>query len=219
MGQERTSSSTETVRTSYSSIRPEHASSPRYQVLTFVPGECASHALLSQHHLAPALLARFQNGLLYKFIQGHVCKPSDLAREAVWRGVARRLGEWHAVLPIQADVPIPSQGSVENGRPKSPQEKVGNGHPVTSAANSCLTPGKPTPNIWTVMQKWLRALPAGTDAEKKRNPMLQEGLERLAKDFGGVSSPGKDGVRRSLPDRSLTMSLTTRSSSSPIAIC
>src|SRR6516165_9452861 len=61
--------------------------------------ETKSHKLLAERGLAPPLLARFNNGLLYKYIRGRVCSPEDLTREAVWRGVARRLAEWHAIVP------------------------------------------------------------------------------------------------------------------------
>src|SRR2546423_15602006 len=70
--------------------------------------EAKSHGLLAERGLATPLLARFENGLLYKFIQGGVCTPHDLTRKPVWRGVARRLGQWHGSLPIL---------SVPNGRP------------------------------------------------------------------------------------------------------
>src|SRR5690242_3255837 len=64
--------------------------------------ETRSHCLLARHGLAPPLYARFENGLLYKFVPGSVCSPADLRRPDVWRGVAQRLGEWHATLPISS---------------------------------------------------------------------------------------------------------------------
>ncbi|KAA8911847.1 putative ethanolamine kinase [Sphaerosporella brunnea] len=61
--------------------------------------EFSTHCLLAQHGLAPPVLARFENGLFYRFVPGRPCEPEDLGKEAIWRGVARRLGEWHAILP------------------------------------------------------------------------------------------------------------------------
>ncbi|CCX12344.1 kinase-like domain-containing protein [Pyronema domesticum] len=61
--------------------------------------ECTSHLLLSKHGLAPPLLARFANGLLYRFVAGRVCSVEDLADREVWTAVAERLGEWHGILP------------------------------------------------------------------------------------------------------------------------
>jgi len=62
--------------------------------------EATTHALLAERGLAPPLLARFNNGLLYGFLPGRVCTPRDLLKEPVWRAVAVRLGEWHARLPL-----------------------------------------------------------------------------------------------------------------------
>src|ERR1700710_2045643 len=61
--------------------------------------ETQNHELLMQHNLAPTLLARFHNGMLYRFIRGSVTSPADLRQQDIWRAVARRLAEWHAVVP------------------------------------------------------------------------------------------------------------------------
>ena len=64
--------------------------------------EMTTHELLAENGLAAPLLARFDNGLLSRFLSGHVCTAYDLVREPVWRAVAARLGEWHAVLPLSS---------------------------------------------------------------------------------------------------------------------
>ncbi|KAF1951491.1 kinase-like protein [Byssothecium circinans] len=131
--------------------------------------EASSHCLLARHNLAPSLLARFENGLLYKFIQGDVCQPADLRRPEVWRGVAQRLGQWHAILPISSIstiCPTPTQITPANKR-------------ASLVAMSELTPGKPIPNIWTIMQKWILALPISTTAQMERRDQLQRELEWL----------------------------------------
>ncbi len=158
-------------------------------------GETTSHSLLSKNNLAPPLLARFQNGLLYRFIRGQVCKPEDLTREAVWRGVARRLGQWHAVLPIvsagQTAVVVNGDGELPlslSGSKSSAQD------PATLEAINAIAPGKATPNLWTVMQKWIFALPTATEAEIARKDTLQKELERTVKDLGDIPGLGKDGV-------------------------
>lgn len=68
-------------------------------VLTPQSGEALSHALLARYNLAPALLARFENGLLYRYIEGVVCTPDDLRKPEIWTATARRLGQWHGILP------------------------------------------------------------------------------------------------------------------------
>lgn len=147
-------------------------------------GETLSHSLLSQRNLAPPLLARFQNGLLYRFIRGQVCTPEDLRREDVWRGVARRLGEWHARLPIV----------FESGESHFlPASKP----TLSKAAINGITPEQGTPNLWTVMQKWILALPATTNAERTRKNVLQKELRRTVAELGDTPGLGKDGVRGS----------------------
>ena len=160
-------------------------------------GEFTSHSLLAQHKLAPPLLARFQNGLLYKFIRGQACTSSDLTKESVWRGVAKRLGQWHAVLPTVAeDDQEPASGhdteqtislSLAGSSPSGKDT-------VTLQAIRNITPNLPSPNIWMVMQKWILALPVGTDAERERKVILQKELERIVKDLGDTQGLGKNGV-------------------------
>lgn len=136
-------------------------------------GETISHQLLAHHKLAPPLLARFTNGLLYKFIQGDVCSPTDLRRPEVYRGVARRLAQWHATLPIpESSGHMAEALGIMNVRlPVNEKERD-------------ITPGKPAPNVWTVMQKWISALPANSEAEESRKETLQRELEYLVREFG-----------------------------------
>lgn len=158
-------------------------------------GETTSHLLLSKSNLAPPLLARFHNGLLYRFIRGQVCQPEDLGRDAVWRGVARRLAQWHAVLPVSSEkrtAAIVHEGDSPLSLPRSKSSVQDS---KTLAAVNAITPGKATPNIWTVMQKWILALPNSTEAEAERNIALQKGLERTVKDLGDRPGLGTDGVR------------------------
>lgn len=163
--------------------------------------EATSHSLLSQHGLAPSLLARFQNGLIYRFIRGRVCAPEDLTREPVWRGVARRLGQWHAVLPIIAT------GTTAVGQDAGPvvplYTSVPKSMPSLETINA-ITPEKPAPNVWTIMQKWVFALPTESDAESKRKDILQNELERTVSELADVPGLGGNGVRPFPPLRVLS---------------
>ncbi|OCL02704.1 kinase-like protein, partial [Glonium stellatum] len=161
--------------------------------------ETLSHSLLARHGLAPPLLARFDNGLLYKFIEGSVCSPADLRRPEVWRGVARRLGEWHATLPISSistepGAPAPTT-SLANGHAAGSGNGSGNSPPRSRSKRTAsieaiekLTPTMPRPNIWTVMQKWILALPTSTPSERTRRDQLQKELEWLVKLFSSTTS-------------------------------
>jgi ethanolamine kinase len=139
--------------------------------------EAESHALLAKRGLAPPLLARFNNGLLYNFIQGRVCTPQDLIKEDVWRGVARRLAEWHSV-------PLPESYYSEH-RANGIDGTYTNG--VSKAAKNLED--RPTPNVWTIMQKWINALPVGTAAEQKRKSQLQTELDHSIAELDNRALP------------------------------
>ncbi|OAP60853.1 hypothetical protein AYL99_05855 [Fonsecaea erecta] len=141
--------------------------------------EARSHALCAERGLAPPLLARFKNGLLYRFIIGQVCTPRDLISEPIWRAVARRLGEWHARLPIAAVV----------GEDKKEVSNGVNGHD----ASGSLASRRPVPNIWSVMQKWVHALPCDTPKQEARKELLQRELDRSFHDLDNERGPGSSG--------------------------
>jgi ethanolamine kinase len=138
--------------------------------------ELRAHNLLASMGLAPPLLARFDNGIMYKFIQGDVCTPEDLRRPDVYRAVAKRLGQWHGSLPISAitstpdlrDEPLHKHLGARNGKQS-----------------------RPLPNCWTVMQQWIDALPKGTEQERRRNEDLDGELAWLSDKLG--DTPGLDG--------------------------
>ncbi|WPG99606.1 Hypothetical protein R9X50_00242400 [Acrodontium crateriforme] len=141
--------------------------------------ELRSHSLLATLGLAPPLLARFNNGLMYRFIQGTVCTPEDLRRPEVYRAVAKRLGQWHGLLPISA---ISTTSRADNVVPKS------NGVLIEDESS-------PIPNLWTVTQSWIEALPSTTETEKERNAMLSTELKWLLTKLGGTRGlDGKDYV-------------------------
>lgn len=155
----------------------------------------SSHALLSTRGLAPPLLARFQNGLLYRFVRGRVATPADLVSAPVWRGVARRLGQWHAVLPISGiDASFPTKSAMPivqqveiNGSERSP-------NPQDDIPE--IQPRRPGPTMWTVLQKWILALPTATEDERTRRLQLQRELERVVAELDDGKGIGDDGVCR-----------------------
>ncbi|KAL8972900.1 MAG: hypothetical protein Q9183_000289 [Haloplaca sp. 2 TL-2023] len=154
--------------------------------------ETQSHSLLCRHGLAPELLARFQNGLMYRFIRGQVCDSDNLTEERIWRGVARRIAQWHALLPVAAASSMSDTG--EKDSPPTPLKELSS-VPKTSIDDiNRITPDKLTPNVWTVIQKWIFALPTTSEVEKQRKDTLQKELERTVADLANVPSFGKDGL-------------------------
>ena len=153
-----------------------------------------NHELLMQYGLAPALLARFHNGMLYRFIRGAVTSPADLRKEFIWRAVARRLAEWHAVvpcLPSSHDYSMVVDENISLGVASSPSTRK---DPAVQSAIDNIAPGKPAPNLWTVMQKWIYALPVGTAAEIQRQADLQKELGRLVVEFSNRPGLGENSV-------------------------
>lgn len=138
--------------------------------------EMKAHTLLASMDLAPPLLARFDNGLMYKFVQGDVCTPEDLRKPHVYRQTAKLLGQWHGSLPISAITSTPNLD-------------------MDAQRKHCgLKDGKhtrPMPNIWSMMQRWIDALPKDTEENRKRNKVLDRELAELSARFG--ETPGLDG--------------------------
>lgn len=157
--------------------------------------ETQNHELLMQHNLAPTLLARFHNGMLYRFIRGAVTSPADLRTEEIWRAVARRLAQWHAVVPClpstRQSLSAEVNGSEELGIPAPTPSKK---DPALQDAIDNVAPGKPAPNVWTVMQKWIYALPVASEAEMLRQADLQKELTRLVAEFSNRPGLGENSV-------------------------
>jgi ethanolamine kinase len=152
------------------------------QVLIDRQRETQNHELLMQYGLAPELLARFKNGMMYRYLAGKATLPEDLRKPSIYLAVARRLAEWHARVPCLSEGPIRENGA--NGATNGSSQ-----HLVHEVA-----PGKPPPNVWTVMQKWLLALPTETEAQRERQAKLQEELKRLIRDLSQRPGLGKNGV-------------------------
>jgi ethanolamine kinase len=130
-------------------------------------------------------LARFKNGLLYRYIIGQVCTPQDLISEPVWRAVARRLGEWHAQLPVTA---IAEHKEIKSANGVNGHKSNGNMHTGAELASR-----SPVPNIWSVMQKWVHALPCNSPKQEARKQLLQKELDRSFKDLDNQRGPGSSG--------------------------
>lgn len=137
--------------------------------------EAQNHELLMHYGLAPQLLARFENGMLYRFIRGTVTRPEDMRHPEISLAIGRRLAQWHAVVPC-------TPTTHANSGPGEAQE------------GGVAVPGKPSPNIWTVMHKWIAALPTTTEAQQKRHALLQAELKTLIADFGPRPGLGDNGL-------------------------
>ena len=145
--------------------------------------EVENHELLMAHNLAPELLARFQNGIVYRYIRGDVTSAEDLRKPEVYSAVASRLAEWHARIPCLPAAPAESASNEDDGVLSRRRESI------DSAA-----PGKPAPNMWTVMKKWIFALPTDTEEQRQQQMRLQADMDQLIKDLSQRPGLGKNGV-------------------------
>lgn len=160
--------------------------------------EATSHGLLAERGMAPPLLGRFRNGLLYGFIPGKVCKAEDLTQEPVWRGVAQRLAQWHAKVPITG---ISSKVPIQNGANGQANGCTNGFHPVSKtngasgvqSQSSEIRARRPVPNLWSVIQNWINALPTDTDKERARKKMLQQEMERSFQELDQQDGIGEHG--------------------------
>ncbi|TGJ88155.1 hypothetical protein E0Z10_g512 [Xylaria hypoxylon] len=141
--------------------------------------ETQNHELLMKHGLAPTLLARFGNGMMYRFIQGKPCQPADLRDPSIYLAVARRIAQWHATMPCIHETNTGSNGATNKRHDSS---------------LDLIATGKPPPNIWTVMQKWIRALPTKTDVQRTRQSELQDQLLWLVEKLSQRPGLGKNGL-------------------------
>ncbi|KAI1870063.1 hypothetical protein JX265_006233 [Neoarthrinium moseri] len=152
------------------------------QVLIDRQRETQNHELLMKYGLAPELLARFKNGMMYRYISGKATMPDDLRKPAIYVAVAKRLAQWHATVPCLPSVPLESNGV--NGSTNG----------TSNPSIDFVAPGKPPPNVWTVMQKWILALPTKTDAQRERQSQLQSELAKLIEDLSQRPGLGKNGL-------------------------
>jgi ethanolamine kinase len=156
--------------------------------------ETQNHELLMRNGLAPELLARFENGMMYRFIQGAVTQPEDLRKPEIYRAVARRLAEWHAIVPcISARTGHSRKNSRADGFVGSALDS-NLGDAEFQLALDGVAPGKPPPNVWTVMQKWIFALPTDTEAQRARQAELQQELKRLVSELSHRPGLGANGL-------------------------
>lgn len=164
--------------------------------------EVANHELLMKHDLAPALLARFENGMLYRFVPGTPCTAQDFSRPVILKSIAGMLAEWHARVPcLHGHSPLNGiangNGNSNGNGNKARNGSLGNGHvdPEMQEAIEKAAPGKPYPNLWTTMQKWILALPTNTEKERLRQALLQREVNEIISKLSSRPGLGHNGVR------------------------
>ncbi|KAK3383863.1 kinase-like domain-containing protein [Lasiosphaeria ovina] len=154
--------------------------------------EAQNHELLMRHGLAPELLARFENGMMYRFVRGTVTQPEDLRKPAIYKAVARRLAQWHATVPC---IPGRTGHSRKNSKTEGFSAPSGTlGDAEFQRVLDGVAPGKPSPNVWTVMQKWIFALPTDTEEQRAAQAELQQELGTLVSELSQRPGLGVNGL-------------------------
>lgn len=64
---------------------------------------------------------------------------------------------------------------------------------------SVITPKQPGPSMWSVLQKWILALPTTTEEQRQRRLSLQKELERVVSELDDGKGLGDGGVRSASP--------------------
>ncbi|KAJ5538958.1 hypothetical protein N7513_007290 [Penicillium frequentans] len=135
--------------------------------------EINTHLFLAQHDLATPLLARFENGLLYPFVPGRPCEEHELFSAPVFRGIARHLAKWHAVLPR-----ISNEYSSRNSSKGHPA-RITTGPPDSIKQTQMQTAS----TMWEVMANWISKLPDSTQEQCDRRLKLQKELSWMKARF------------------------------------
>ncbi|KAF4980950.1 hypothetical protein FZEAL_3145 [Fusarium zealandicum] len=164
--------------------------------------EAENHELLMRHGLATQLHARFKNGMLYGYISGTVAKAHDLPDPPILTAIARRLAQWHATVPCLSDPNHARDATHVNGNTNGAANGNGNlnghangdGDKARQAMIDNTAPGKPPPNMWTIMQKWILALPTDTEAQRERQDLLQRELGVVVEKLSQRPGLGKNGL-------------------------
>jgi hypothetical protein len=104
----------------------------------------------------------------------------DLVSPPIWRGVARRLAQWHAALPSSGTVAVKDDSVTEIAD--------------VDADITVIQPRRAGPSIWAVLQKWVLALPVATPEQRARRLSLQAELQWVVDLLDDGKGIGEDGV-------------------------
>lgn len=96
----------------------------------------------------------------------------------VYRGVARKLGHWHAVLPNAGTGSDEWQATLGKE-----DEDI-----------SLIQPRRAGQSMWAVLQKWILALPTTTPEQKANRLALQKELQWVLEKLDDGKGIGEDGV-------------------------
>ncbi|KAK9477500.1 kinase-like domain-containing protein [Lipomyces japonicus] len=126
--------------------------------------EFCTHVHLHTNGLAPALYARFKNGLVYGYVQGRAVDYRELGNPILINSVASMLAQWHTVL------------DASEIRKLMLEESDGKD-------------GEFVDDIWQLCAKWIGNLPAETSAQIETKEVLSKELEWVKNEIQNKGGP------------------------------
>ena len=121
--------------------------------------EFVSHLVLNSLELAPAVHARFANGLIYGYLPGRSLHPSELSDTRFFPLIAQQLGNWHNSINceyIEDGVTTIRKYSASLKTHAQARLEIRHKHANGEAKER---PKKSVNNIWDLIEEWIQIVP------------------------------------------------------------
>lgn len=145
--------------------------------------EFVLHLVLNSLDLAPAVHARFRNGLVYGFLPGRSLETEELQSEGLYPSIAQQLGNWHSKVDSNA-----IQNGVERLRNFSVEMKrksKEHGNNYESVKKKIKKSKKRfISNVWELIEDWINIVPITPDLiasfnENSDNQVTEENMREI----------------------------------------
>lgn len=148
--------------------------------------EFVLHLVLNSLELAPAVHARFRNGLVYGFLPGRSLKTEELHSEGLYPSIAQQLGNWHSKVDSEA-----IQNGVERLRnftvemKRQSKEHGKDGESVKKKSKKFKK--RFISNVWELIEDWINIVPITPDLissfnENSENEVTEENMREVIQD-------------------------------------
>lgn len=124
--------------------------------------EFVLHLVLNSLNLAPAVHARFRNGLIYGFLPGRSLQPEELLSEQLYLSIAQQLGNWHSKVDsevIQNGVEKLRNITLEMKRKTKEHGKNGD----HNRKKTKRFKKRFISNVWELIEDWINIVPITCD--------------------------------------------------------
>lgn len=119
--------------------------------------EFISHLVLNSLLLAPAIHARFANGLVYGFLPGRSLDAPELRTEGLYPLIAQQLGNWHNSIHSEyIEDGVEKLRMFSANLKKQQQLQLS---PTYKKPKKDKKKRKPISNVWDVIEDWIEIVP------------------------------------------------------------